>query len=108
MKIFRWKAIITMLLTAALICLAWVLYVDVAIRKGVEFAGTELVGAKVDLASARLRLRHMDLVFKGLQVTDPQQPMRNLVDVPEMVFDLNGRALLDKKAVIETLAVRGV
>ena len=108
MKIFRWKAVVPMLLAAAFIVVAWLLFVDVAIRRAVEFVGTELVGAKVDLASARLRLRHADLVLKGLEVTDPQQPMQNLVEMPEMVLDLNGRALLDKKAVIETLAVRGV
>src|SRR5262245_20279098 len=108
MKLFRWKAIVPMLLAAALMSVAWILLIDGALRRGIEWVGTELVGAKVELASARLRLRHGDLVLKGLQVTDPQSPMKNMVEIPEMVLDLDNRALLDKKAVIETLAVRGV
>jgi len=97
-----------MLLLVVVITAAWALYVDVAIRRAIEFVGTELVGAKVELASARLRLLNADLVLKGLQVTDPNAPMTNLVEVPEMVADLNGRALLSTKVVVETLAVRGM
>ena len=106
MKLFRWKAIVPMTLLAILLVVGWVLYVDVVIRRTIEFVGTELVGAKVELASARLRLAHADLVLKGLQVTDPGAPMTNLVEIPEMVADLNGRALIEKKVVVETLAVR--
>jgi len=108
MKLFRWKAIVPMLVAAVLIGLAWTLLIDHAIRRGIELAGTDLVGARVELASARLRLRHMDLVLRGLQVTDPNAPMTNLVEVTEMVANLDARAVLAKKAVIETLAVRGV
>ncbi len=106
--LFRWKAIVPMLVFAVLLVIFWLFYVDRVIRKTIEFVGTEIVGAKVELASARLRLVQADLVLRGLQVTDPNQPMRNLVEVPELVADLNGRALLSKKAVVETLAVRGM
>lgn len=108
MKIFRWKAIVPMVLLLIAIVVLWRLFLNTAIRKGIEFAGTEIVGAKVELESARFRLRSADLVLRGLQVTDPSAPMTNLVEIEEMVADLNGRALLFKKAVIETLAVRRV
>ncbi len=108
MKLFRWKAIVPMTLLAVLLAAFWVFYVDVVIRRAIEFVGTELVGAKVELESARLRLLKADLVLEGLQVTDPNAPMTNLVEVPEMVADLNGRALLSAKVVVETLAVRGM
>lgn len=108
MKIFRWKAIVPLLLFLALVVVLWRLFLNTAIRRAVEFAGTEIVGARVDLASARFRLRHADIVLRGLQVTDPDRPMTNLVEVSEMVADLNGLALLQKKGVIEVLAVRGV
>jgi uncharacterized protein (TIGR03545 family) len=108
MKIFRWKAIVPLVLCLALVAVAWTLYVDVAIRRAIEIVGTEVVGAKVELASARFRLLKTDLVLRGLQVTDPDRPMTNLVELDEIVADLNGVALLEKKAVIETLAVRHV
>jgi uncharacterized protein (TIGR03545 family) len=108
MKLFRWKAIVPMTLLVVIVVLCWLFYVDRAIRLAIEYVGTEIVGAKVELASARLRLRHADLVLQGLQVTNPDAPMTNLFEIPEIVADLNGRALLDKKVVIETLAVRGM
>lgn len=108
MKIFRWMAIVPMALLAALVVVFWMRYVDLVIRRSIEFVGTELVGAKVELASARLRLRSADLVLRGLQVTDPNAPMTNLVEVPEIVADLNGRALLQKKVVVESLTIHGV
>jgi uncharacterized protein (TIGR03545 family) len=108
MQLFRWRAIVPMLLAVVVMALLWVLFVDRAVRRSVEAGGTAAVGAKVELAFARLRLRHADLVLRGLQVTDPAAPMRNLVEAEEIVADLDGRALLEAKVVIETLAVRGM
>src|SRR3989304_6345741 len=65
------------------------------------------MGAKVDLDGASLHTARGLLVLDHLQVTDPRSPMTNLVEVGEIVARLNVRALLEKKAVIETLAVRG-
>jgi len=108
MRFFRWKAIVPLVLILGLIALAWRLWANHVVRKTVEFVGTELVGAKVDLASASVRLIGAHVALRGLQVTDPNAPMTNLVQVDEIVADLNGIALLEKKAVVETVAVRGV
>ena len=108
MKIFRWKAILPLLLFTALIVALWTLYVDRVIRKTVEFVGTDVMGARVELDGASLHSLRGLLVLDHLQVTDPRSPMTNLVEVGEIVAQLNVRALLEKKAVVETLAVRGV
>ncbi len=97
-----------MALFAVAVVVLWRLFLNAAIRRTVEIVGTEVVGARVDLASARFRLRTADLLLRGLQVSNPDAPMTNLVEVEEMVLDLNGRALLEKKAVIQTAAVRRV
>lgn len=108
MKIFRWRAIGALVLFIGLVGLAWTFYVDRVIRRTIEVVGTEVMGAKVDLASARLRLLHGDIVLRGLEVTDPRRPMTNLFQAGEIVADLDVRALLEGKAVVETLAVREV
>jgi uncharacterized protein (TIGR03545 family) len=108
MKIFRWKALIPLALFVLIVVLAWTLYVDRLIRLGIEAGGTAAVGARVDLASARLRLFHGDLRLRGLQVTNPSAPMTNLFQVGEILVDVNLRALLEKKFVAETMAVRGL
>jgi uncharacterized protein (TIGR03545 family) len=107
-KIFRWKALIPLALFALIVVLAWTLYVDRLIRLGIEAGGTAAVGARVDLASARLRLFHGDLRLRGLQVTNPNAPLTNLFQVGEILVDINLRALLEKKFVAETMAVRGL
>jgi uncharacterized protein (TIGR03545 family) len=106
--VFRWKAIVPLVVFAGLVAVLWTLYVDRLIRLAIEAAGTEVVGAKVDLASARLRLMHGDLVLRDLAVTNPESPMTNLFETGEIVVDLDVPALLEKKAVVETLAVREV
>jgi uncharacterized protein (TIGR03545 family) len=106
MKIFRWRALIPLVLFVVVVVLAWTLYVDRLIRLGIEAGGTAAVGARVDLASARLRLFQAQLRLRGLQVTNPGAPMTNLFQVGEIVVDINLRALVEKKFVAETMAVR--
>ena len=67
-----------------------------------------LVGAQVDLAEADVRIREGSIVLRGLQVTNPDKPMTNLFSVDEIVADLSLRPLLEKKVVVDTMAVRGV
>lgn len=108
MKVFRWKAIVPMLLTLSLVTVLWVLFLDRVLRRAIEVAGTDVVGAKVELASAHLRLRSARLELTGLQVTDPNAPMTNLVEIPVIHALLNGRALFMKKVVVDSLVVSGV
>jgi uncharacterized protein (TIGR03545 family) len=107
-RLFRWKAIIPLAIVLVLLVLGWTLFADRLVKKLVEFAGTEVVGAKVELAAAHVRLLKGNVTLDGLQVTNPQSPMRNLVQVDQIVAQLNGGALLEKKVVVDTAAVRGV
>jgi uncharacterized protein (TIGR03545 family) len=106
--VFRWRAIVPLLLFLALVVGLWVLLLDRTVRRAIEDSGTEAIGARVELAEADVRLARGELVLRGLQVTNPNSPMRNLFEVREIVGKLNLRALLEKKIVVDTLAVRDV
>jgi len=108
MRLFRWRAIIPFVLFLAAVVVLWILLLDRTVRRAIEEAGTEAVGAKVDLAQADVQLDQGALVLRGLQVTNPNSPMTNLFEAREIVANLNVRALLEKKVVVETLAVRDV
>ncbi|HTT69283.1 MAG TPA: hypothetical protein VMF70_14760 [Gemmatimonadales bacterium] len=108
MRIFRWKAVIPLGLFVLLVVLCWTLFVDRLIRLGIEAGGTAAVGARVELKSARLHLFQASLVLRGLAVTNPREPMKNLFEVDELNLDIHLRALLEKKFVAETVAVRGL
>jgi hypothetical protein len=54
--VFRWRAIVPLLLFLALVVGLWVLLLDRTVRRAIEDSGTEAIGARVELAEADLRL----------------------------------------------------
>ncbi|NIM47775.1 MAG: hypothetical protein GTN62_00305 [Gemmatimonadales bacterium] len=107
-KLFRWRAVVPLGVFLLLLLGGSLLLLDLLVKRGVEEAGTYIVGAKVEVASADVRLAKGSVVLRGLQVTNPDAPMTNLVEADEIVADVMVVPLLEKKVVVETLAVRGV
>jgi len=107
-RALRWKAVIPLGLALVLVVLFWWLLLDLAVERAVEWAGTEIVGARVDLASADVSPGKGLVVLRGLEVTNPDKPMTNLVQSAEIVARVRMLPLLEKKVVIDTMAVRGV
>ncbi len=95
-------------LLLVLIGAGWFFLLDSAVRRGIETIGTALVGAKVDLEEADVRLADGAVILRGLQVTNPNAPMTNLFQLDELVADFNLGPLLQKKIFIDTVAVRGL
>lgn len=104
----RWRALVPLVLLLAGLGAAWYLLLDTLVARGVEVVGERVTGAKVELAGADVRLGEGAVRLRGLQVADPDRPMRNLLEAEEVVADLKVLPLLEKKVVVETLAVRGV
>lgn len=108
MKYIRWKALLPLSVVLLLITLWAVLFADRTLKWAVESAGTNAVGAKVDLARAELGILDGHVTLEGLQVTNPNAPMTNLVEVESLVFDVGILPALEKKVVIDTVAARGM
>ena len=107
-KLFRWRAIVPLLLFLVLLVLGWLLLLDRIVERGIEAMGTHIVGARVDLAEADVRLADGAVVLRGLEVTNPDQPMTNLFEADEIVVDIRTLPLLQQKVAIDTVAVRGL
>ncbi len=107
-KLFRWRAIVPLLLFLALLVLGWLLLLDRIVARGIEALGTHIVGARVDLAEADVRLTDGAVVLRGLEVTNPDQPMTNLFEADEIVVDIRTLPLLQQKVAIDTVTVRGL
>jgi uncharacterized protein (TIGR03545 family) len=108
MRLFRWKAVVPLVLVLAILIVGWTLFADWLLKKGIEAGGTAAVGAKVELASARIHLFKGNVTLRGLQVTNPDAPMTNIVQLDEIVGDWGMLPLLEKKIVIDTMAIRGL
>jgi uncharacterized protein (TIGR03545 family) len=107
-KVFRWRAIGTFAGVVLLLALLSSLFLNTLVRRGIEEAGELVVGAKVELAGARVQLGAGRLVLRGLQVTNPFHPMQNLLEASEITAAINPLPLLEKKLVIDSLVARGV
>lgn len=108
MRYIRWKALLPLSVTLLLIALFMLLFADRALKFAVEAGGTAAVGARVDLARADLGLLDGHVTLEGLQVTDPNAPMTNLVELEELVFDVGVLPALERKVVIDSVAARGM
>ncbi len=107
-RVLRWRAIVPFTLVVAAVVVLWYLMADRVVERSVENFGAYLVGARVDVDQADLRLREGTVILRGLHVTNPDKPMTNLVQADEVVAMLAIRPLLEKKIVLDTVALRGM
>ena len=108
LRIFRWKGIAPLLLFLALLGTLYWLFTDTLVRRSVEKTGTAFVGARVELDEADVRLTEGVVMLRGLRVTNPRKPMTNLFQADQIVVNVRMAPLLEKKVIIDTVAVRGL
>lgn len=104
-RIFRWQGTIPLLLVFALLVTIWILFGDRIVEETTEEASTELLGTQVDIAALRIRETEPSVEIRGVQVADPFNPMRNLVEAGRIQLELEAVPLLEKKLVIRQLAL---
>lgn len=107
-KWIRWEGVAAFVVVLVLLAGFWMLVVDRVIKGVIEKAGTKAVGAKVELGAADLSLFPLGLTLNRLQVTNPDEPMTNAVEVARIAGSLDGLNLLRRKVIIEEMAVDGL
>jgi uncharacterized protein (TIGR03545 family) len=107
-KWIRWKGLIAFAAVVAVIALIWILVVDTVVRRAIEIVGTHAVGAEVDLAKADLSLFPTGLELTGLAVTNPDSPMRNIVEIGKMKMDLDPAYLIKRKVIVNAMVMEGL
>mgnify|MGYP000221095721 CR=1 FL=1 len=85
--------------------LLWWLLIDVVIKFAIETAGTELNGAKVELASADFQLLGAQLTLHQLQVTNPKLPMENAFAASLIDLEFDSLRLLRRQFIVEQMSV---
>ncbi len=108
MKWIRWKGIAAFVVVVALFAAFWLLLVDRLVEMAVEKAGTRAVGARVEVARADVTLFPAGVALFGLQVTDPQKPMQNMIRIDKLHAALEMAPLLRRKVIVDDLRVEGL
>lgn len=108
MKWIRWSGFIPFtVIVVTTILFSWLL-LDSLVKNLIESKGSEMVGAKVELHSADVSLIPLRLKLNGLQVTDPDNVMRNMVVIDDIRFEMDSAQLLFGKFIIDEMTVAGV
>ena len=104
----RWQGLVAFIVVVVCVSLLWFVFVDVAAEKIIEGAGTRIVGAKVELDEADVQLFPFGITLRGLQITNPQEPMTNAVEIARIAGLLDAVELLRRKTIIEEMSMEGV
>ncbi|MFQ5991986.1 MAG: TIGR03545 family protein [Nitrospiraceae bacterium] len=107
-KWVRWWGVGAFFVVIGAVAVLWFLFIDGIVERMIESQATQVVGAKVELDSADLSLVPAGLTLMRLQVTNPDKPMTNAVDVAHIALGLDGLQLLRRKVIIEEMKVDGV
>jgi uncharacterized protein (TIGR03545 family) len=104
----RWQGLVAFIVVVVVISLLWFVFADMAVEKIIEGAGTRIVGAKVELDKADVQLFPLGITLRGLQVTNPHEPMSNAVEIARIAGLFDSIELLRRKAIIEEMSMEGV
>ncbi len=77
---------------------------DLALKKGLQSAISAQTGAEVNIGKANLSLAGGKLEIEGLQVTDPDKPSHNMIQIDTLAADVSVGDLLRKTYAIDLLA----
>ena len=108
MRVFRWKAIVPLVLLGAVGAGLWLLFADRIAQHTTESVGTTLIGARVEIDRLHLDVPHGRVEIRGLTVASPFEALQNLLQADLLVADLEPLPLLEKKVVIDRLAATGL
>lgn len=107
-KWIRWWGLGAFVVVTAIFACVWIFFIDGWVQYLIEEAGTEAVGAKVELDAADLSLFPAGLTLTRLQVTDPNEPMTNAVEMAKVSMGLDGLNLLRRKVIVEEMILESV
>lgn len=108
MKIFRWSGLIAFAVVLTLIIVIGALFLDNWVKSGLEAGGTRVHGAEVNVASVDLSLSPLGFDIRGVEVTDKENPERNLFELGNARLAMDLPKLFLGKISIDDLTVSGL
>ena len=107
-KWIRWQGLGAFVIVMIIVFGFWYLFIDGIIERAIEKQATQAVGAKVELESADLTLFPAGLHVSHLQLTNPDDPMKNAVEISRINLSLEVAHLLHRKIIIKEVVLDGI
>ena len=104
----RFEAIIPVLILSILTYLYFSFYFDHHMKKLIEYVGTQANGAEVNVDGVRTSFIKGSFDLDRLQVTDPEKPTHNSLEIGNMHFSYLWDALLRMKFVVEEASINNI
>lgn len=107
-KWIRWSGLAGFIIVSALIACFWLFAAGPLTKLAIESFGSSALGAKVDVEDVSFGLNPMTITVTGVQLTDKDKPMENIVSFDRAVANIEPFPLLLGKAIIPQLSLEGV
>ncbi|MGD2062135.1 MAG: TIGR03545 family protein [Nitrospirota bacterium] len=108
MSWIRWQGLLVFVGVVAGLAAGIAFIAGPLVKWSIEGAGSRAVGARVEVADARLSFSPVGLVLTDLQVANPDAPMTNAVQVDRIELGVEPLPLLRRKVIIPALKADGV
>ena len=104
----RWEAVVPFTIFVALVWAYFFFFFDMHARRAMEYIGTQINGAEVNIAKVRTSFWNASLNIHVIQITDPNEPHKNRIEIGEVRWKMLWDALLRGKIAIDEASVLGV
>jgi uncharacterized protein (TIGR03545 family) len=105
---FRWKGIALFGVIIAIILIIGFFFIDGWMESGIETAAEMATGAKVEIDDFYISFTSAKTGWMRLQVANPNDTWRNLIETGDCDIDVEFLPLLSGKIIIEEIRVAGV
>lgn len=104
-KWIRWHGLIAFICISVFLLLVWFVVVDTLTKRMIEKYGADIVGAKVELDNADVTLLPLGIKLNNLQITNPDAPMMNAIEIARVNFLIDGVNLARRKIIINEMVL---
>ncbi len=104
----RTGAVVPTLIFTVLIGVYFTLFFDGNLRRGLEYAGSHINGAEVDVRRVSTSFIHASLEINDIELTDKEHPERNTIQVGTIHFQMSWDALLRAKILVNDASILNI
>ncbi len=104
----RTGAVVPFIIVTAVITTFNYFFLETTVKKSIEFLGTKVNGAEVNVGDVQIDLKNLQTIIKKVEFTNKNEPSLNTFEIGHMEFKALWDALLRAKLVIDIVEVKDI